>query len=303
MRWFLAFLVAKPPSSCKKILERNPRASSGEYQVWLEGVGATTVFCDMETDGGGWTVLWASSGADGDQPFVSDTAVLPDSANPMNNEAYNQPREVKAALSSVRGDTLVRRSGTAWLVVDHVPLDAGLTSGPPTTKLWPVDIRAPTGTGSTTGRGWMGYSTDGVSGGGDFAVSTSTIVRGGVDASADLVTASCAGHLVYSLSTAALDGDGRYGSATSMGLWGVASSCDGTESGGMGVSIAVRESDRGTLARTSARAGAVPATTHHHVVPVSVPQLSLRRVAMCELVIPAPHQRITCCTRTRSTTT
>ena len=45
-----------PAVSCKDIYECNPNAPSGRY--WLNtSTVPIQVFCDMETDGGGWTVL------------------------------------------------------------------------------------------------------------------------------------------------------------------------------------------------------------------------------------------------------
>ena len=48
--------AASPATSCKEIYECNSTSPSGRY--WLNTrTGAVEVFCDMETDGGGWTVL------------------------------------------------------------------------------------------------------------------------------------------------------------------------------------------------------------------------------------------------------
>ena len=47
---------SNPAVSCKEIYECNPTAPSGKY--WLNtSTAPVQVFCDMETDGGGWTVL------------------------------------------------------------------------------------------------------------------------------------------------------------------------------------------------------------------------------------------------------
>ena len=47
---------SNPAVSCKEIYECNPTAPSGKY--WLNtSTVPIQVFCDMETDGGGWTVL------------------------------------------------------------------------------------------------------------------------------------------------------------------------------------------------------------------------------------------------------
>ena len=53
---FKGFTVSNPAVSCKEIHVGNPTAPSGKY--WLNTSRVPVqVFCDMETDGGGWTVL------------------------------------------------------------------------------------------------------------------------------------------------------------------------------------------------------------------------------------------------------
>ena len=45
---------------CTGIHKSHPGVVSGLYAVELPVMGHVTVFCDMETDGGGWTVIFIS---------------------------------------------------------------------------------------------------------------------------------------------------------------------------------------------------------------------------------------------------
>lgn len=71
---------ASTPTSCRDILNANPSASSGSYEIDLDGdAGANpafTVECDMTTNGGGWTKLIA----DGSNSFAHLQQF-----NPVNN--------------------------------------------------------------------------------------------------------------------------------------------------------------------------------------------------------------------------
>ncbi|XP_060568410.1 ficolin-2-like isoform X3 [Ruditapes philippinarum] len=50
--------TCKSPSDCKEVIDKIPEARSGQYEIklWTSGK-ILTVNCDMETDGGGWTIF------------------------------------------------------------------------------------------------------------------------------------------------------------------------------------------------------------------------------------------------------
>ncbi len=52
---YFGLVAEHEPFDCADILQRNPTAGSGVYNIYPLGE-SHSVFCDMETDLGGWTV-------------------------------------------------------------------------------------------------------------------------------------------------------------------------------------------------------------------------------------------------------
>jgi hypothetical protein len=65
-------------ASCLEIHEKSPTSPSGQYTIDVDGAGGLApvqVYCDMVTDGGGWTRFWWSTDGTGDvsaDPLGSD---------------------------------------------------------------------------------------------------------------------------------------------------------------------------------------------------------------------------------------
>lgn len=96
--------------SCLDIKKANPAATTGKYTIDPDGVGvgeaAIDVFCDMTTDGGGWTLVWSNTRMGMNKPtknlsWVSATTTVPRCSQAMgsgtgcatylgnNKEAFN----------------------------------------------------------------------------------------------------------------------------------------------------------------------------------------------------------------------
>ena len=240
--------VCVPPQSCKQILAADPAAKSGKYNIDLDGVGpvpAFDVFCDMTNSGGGWTVFYAASGADGEQAMISDTEVVVN--NPLMFQAYNVNRARKVALSAIATETLFVRANNVWMRADKPAFDANLVV-PNTTAKKAVTLMS---SNNVMAAAFMGYANFNTTGGGDFGVSLSpdglTSCNGmttqGFDhhlATYRMLNCNCDRQYLYSYSNGPADGDAGYDVHNALGAWAATNACHAGEGGALAFYAAMR---------------------------------------------------------------
>ena len=109
---------ASPAISCKEVLQKLPTAKDGLYWVTLGTTQPVATYCDMTTDGGGWTLVsYGHRAVDGG----ADMYFLPDSA-----QGVWQPsiRDNKAAINASK---YIGTAGQVALTVNNgaAPIVAG----------------------------------------------------------------------------------------------------------------------------------------------------------------------------------
>jgi large repetitive protein len=98
--------------SCDEVLADNPSATSGAYYLDPEGLGVYLNYCDMDDDGGGWTLLFTCSAPDATYGSGwdgwwedGDAGTLDDLADVGKSLAYDEVDFSEVRLTATYPDT------------------------------------------------------------------------------------------------------------------------------------------------------------------------------------------------------
>ena len=238
-----SFDAGAPSTTCATLLAGGD-TTDGLKTIQIKGVD-TQVYCDQTSAGGGWTIVYAATGAAAEDPITSDTAVA---GNPLEFAAYNVGRALKVAISELSSESLFLRESSATagakgplIIVNHAMFDEQLLDPNGQNTYFPVTVRdgetPPTYTSSVS----MGWSRFHISGGGDFGITSRNVSFDHHSTNYWMLRASCIGQLLYSYNS--LDGDvekAGYDVNTALGSWTVTSECQSTAGGTMKFYAAMR---------------------------------------------------------------
>lgn len=227
--------------SCLSILTAGYSTGDGLYYIDING-NSESVYCDMTTDNGGWSIFYAATGANTEVILTSDSIR---NGNPLSFQHHNLSRTTKVALSSTATETLFNSNSGTWIKSDSPAFSSALLN---TNEHDHTSVTL-TANNGVTASGFQGWSNFNIAGGGDFNLSMtngstcSGTTTNGLDHHSGTyyhLNCGCQRHYLYSYSASSLDSDAGYDVSVGLGSWGATAACNSAEGGSLQFYVGVR---------------------------------------------------------------
>ncbi|KAK3262082.1 hypothetical protein CYMTET_29041 [Cymbomonas tetramitiformis] len=115
--WFIPGVASDTIlQSCKQHREAG-YTTDGQYFIRPSGLGTDTIVvsCDQSTDGGGWTIVGAYTGANAESVL---TATDTTNGNPLSYQHYSMQRKFKSEISADSIESLFKSSSGVYIKVN-----------------------------------------------------------------------------------------------------------------------------------------------------------------------------------------